>query len=157
MAEPALQIETDDDWSMSDRRQRAVMQQSEAMSDPVDDRPFPTGRGKLTKAEIEALLRPDLPDVLPEEPAARPAAERELPSFSAPTPAIRETRDDEDSRAIAAAISLGLRQDCRLPAAARVASLTTGEFQEIFEGARRGGACLFFSGPRGGIVAIPHG
>ena len=57
MAEPALRIETDDDWSMSDRRERDVVQRSEAMSDPTHDPAFPTSRGKLTKAEIEALLR----------------------------------------------------------------------------------------------------
>lgn len=152
MAEPARKIETDDDWSMSDRRERAVMQAGEAMSDPVNEPSFPTSRGKLTKAEIEALLRPDLPDDFGKEPIERDTSERTYASFDAET-SQQNTRDVSDGRSIAAALSLGLRQDCELPAATRVVSITAGEFGDVFAGVGQGCACLFFRGPAGSIVA----
>ena len=152
MVEPALKIDTDDDWSMSDRRARDLLQSSEAMSDPALEPSFPTSRGKLTKAEIEALLRPDLPDDLGEEPAAPDTRVRPYTDFNLPT-RPEATRDQSDGQAIAAAISLGLRQDCQLPAAARVLSITTGEFADVFAGARQGSACLFFRAQSGSIDA----
>ncbi len=151
MAEPALKIETDADWSVSDRRERDLLQNSEAMSDPVGDPGFPTSRGKLTKAEIEALLRPDLPDDFgKEEPVqteVRGYTDFSLPERPQPKPG------KEDGQTIAAALSLGLRQDCELPAAARVVSMTSGDFGEVFVRAGQGSACLFFRGPSGAISA----
>ena len=104
MAEPALKVETDDDWSMSDRRERSVMRQSESMSDIPEERPFPSTRGKLTKAEIEALLRPDLPENLDE--LSEPPTDRAYSDFDSQA-YQSSSRDEEDARVIAAAISLG--------------------------------------------------
>lgn len=156
MAEPALKIETDDDWSMSNRRERAVMRQSEQIHEQMDpvpeERPFPSSRGKLTKAEIEALLRPDLPEELDDEPAAAAPETRSFSMFDEQA-TLAQSRDDEDARAIAASLSLGLRQDCQLPAAARVVGLSTGEFSDVFAGSRQGGVCLFFQNELGQIAA----
>jgi len=152
MAEPALKVETDDDWSMSDRREREVMREAEAMSDSPEDRPILSSRGKLTKAEIEALLRPDLSDHDFEESAPiAETAEREFTIFEE-TPGGPSSRDRDDARAVAAAISLGLRQDCRLPAAAHVAGISSGDFSNVFTGSTQGSACLFFKNQRGQIV-----
>ena len=153
MAEPALNIETDDEWAVSDRRDRDLMFQSQEMSNPVVEPVFPSSRGKLTKAEIEALLRPDLPEDFGKEPAPEATSERTYETFEADPPES-ENRDEEDGKAIAAALSLGLRQDCELPAAVRVAQIYTGNFGEAFEGAWQGSACLFFRGPDGTISVV---
>ena len=49
------------DWALDKRPTPLV---TDDMLDIDVDRPIPTARGVLTKAEIEALLRPDLPDDL---------------------------------------------------------------------------------------------
>lgn len=151
MAEPALKIETDEDWSVSDRREQDLLQRKEAMSDPIDEPAFPTSRGKLTKAEIEALLRPDLPEDFGKEPITAEPSDQTYESFD--DAMARVSRDQSDGQAIAAALSLGLRQDCELPAVARVISISAGEFGDVFVRAGQGSACLFFRGPRGVISA----
>lgn len=154
MAEPAFNIETDDDWSVSDRRDRDLLARSEAMSDPIDEPAFPTSRGKLTKAEIEALLRPDLPEDFGKEPIEpQTTTDRTYADFDTPAPAA-SSRDTEDGKAIAAALSLGLRQDCELPAAARVMGIQTGDFSDVFTDAHQGSACLFFRAPSGSITTV---
>ncbi|RIJ27067.1 FliM/FliN family flagellar motor switch protein [Henriciella mobilis] len=53
-----------DEWAMPERREREVMRDMPGKRrPPVDDYKFPTPRGVLSKAEIEALLRPDLPTI----------------------------------------------------------------------------------------------
>ena len=59
---------TEEDWSMSERRERAVMRDVPNVSPaPIlpaaDDFKLPTSRGILSKEEIQALLRPDLPKI----------------------------------------------------------------------------------------------
>jgi hypothetical protein len=58
----------DDDWSMSERREKAVMKDMPNIGHPpafpeADDFKVPTARGILSKEEIQALLRPDLPTI----------------------------------------------------------------------------------------------
>lgn len=151
MAKPALNIETDEDWSMSDRRERAVMQGGEPMSDAPLERSYFSSRGKLSKAEIEALLRPDLPENL-DEPQLDSSEPREYLTFSdIESPLASGT--DQGARAIAASISLGLRQDCRLPAAAHASGCTQGDFSDVFSGSTQGSACLLFKNKQNKIVS----
>lgn len=151
MAEPALKVETDDDWSIPDRRVRALMREPDSMSDMPDERASFSSRAKLSKAEIEALLRPDLPENLDEEPAEQ-STEREYIDFDTPPAGQPNDADMTDARAIAAAISLGFRQDCRLPAAARVTGIQSADFSEVFAGSTQGSACLFFKNDSRQIV-----
>lgn len=58
----------DEDWSMSERRKKAVMRDVPDIGPPpalpaADDFKIPTARGLLSKEEIQALLRPDLPSI----------------------------------------------------------------------------------------------
>ena len=152
MAEPARKIETDDDWSMSDRRERDLRQHSDAMSDPAIEPAFPSSRGKLTKAEIEALLRPDIPEDFGRDIPEPETREQTYHDFGAVQPDTLQP-DQSDARAIAAALSLSFRQDCKLPAAANVLSVSTGEFGDVFSRAGQGCACLFFREPNGSISA----
>jgi flagellar motor switch/type III secretory pathway protein FliN len=64
---------TTDEWTLSGLRGRTRDVPEAAAPTPPEpepeidpDRPFPTKRGILSKAEIEALLRPDLSDMEPE-------------------------------------------------------------------------------------------
>lgn len=155
MAEPARKIETDDDWSMSGRRERAVMKEKPIEPEISPDRPFPTGRGVLTKAEIDALLRPDFSDdPVVEEPAAPepPTQDRSFFDFNMST-APAAYNPDEEARTIAAAVSFGLRERCVLPAVARVSKISNGPFSDVFSGSRQGSASLFFQNPEGKIAA----
>lgn len=116
-----------------------------------------TARGKLTPAEIEALLRPDLSDMGPEPvPAPRtpPPAERPLGDFSAP--AAAPAPDTGIARRLAARLSMALRESCGLAVAVQ-----PGEVQQLpFEtavrlaGDERGQAIACFSLPEGDIGAM---
>ena len=71
----------------------------------------PTGRGVLSAEEIEALLRPDIPDDAFEEPKeVVPHGMAELES----QPALDALEDD--AAALAARMTLSLRRACLVPA-----------------------------------------
>jgi hypothetical protein len=99
--------DTSGDWAMSERRERAVMRElPDVYGKPrrIDDVAFkvPTTRGILSKAEIEALLRPNLPKINEAESAPEQVAPVEFGNdFQSPV-----AEPDEDTRRIAARLSL---------------------------------------------------
>ncbi len=115
---------TSDDWDMSPRREAMVMVDLPTTFEPLKrDRPVAAStRGLLSQAEIDALLRPNLDDVPP--PAAKAEA-RTMPDFAA-----MPARDDggEAARRIAAKLSLALRKDCGIAAAATVTGTSSAPF-----------------------------
>ena len=80
---PALADSADDGWHMPPRREGQVMAE---MPRPIErtepDRMLLTASGKLSAAEIEALLRPDLSDMPPGPPVT--ASARPVEDFGAP-------------------------------------------------------------------------
>lgn len=73
----------------------------------------PTGRGILSAAEIEALLRPDIPKDAFEEPKS--VAPRDVPAFDEVS-GRTELALTDIAAALAARLTLSLRQACQLPA-----------------------------------------
>ncbi|HRJ02265.1 MAG TPA: FliM/FliN family flagellar motor switch protein, partial [Hyphomonas sp.] len=155
-AAPLPMGSADDEWDMSPRREGQVMSDLPPPAEPADPERFlMTARGKLTPAEIEALLRPDLSDMGP-EPAPRSAlpADRALGDFSAP--AATPAPDTGIARRLAARLSMALRESCGLPVA-----LQPGDVQQLpFEtavrlaGDERGQAIVCFAQPEGDIGAM---
>lgn len=105
-----------DEWAMPERRARDVMRDvPPPKRAPVDDDfRFPTPRGVLSKAEIEALLRPDLPTIndtdAPDDEPSTPVEKK----FE-PVDAVAQ----EEGRRIAARLSLLFAQSTGLKAAFR--------------------------------------
>ncbi|MEH6486912.1 FliM/FliN family flagellar motor switch protein [Hyphomonas oceanitis] len=149
----------DDGWDMSPRRESAVvleMPTSFETFDAVKEKPIL--REKLSSAEIEALLRPDLSDMAP-EPAPLPPAkvvDRAIPDLD--TPAVLTPRTDvpEDALRVAARLSLALRQGCGLRAAATVKAVSDGTFASALATStvETGQAIACFAAPNGEIVAM---
>lgn len=109
-----------DEWAMSDRRKRAVMR--DIAEPPRRKRSeegfrFPTARGVLSKAEIEALLRPNLSQINDDEPVD----EVQPVSFDAHT-SSPPAGPDEQSRRIAARLSLAFGHIAGLKTAIRASS-----------------------------------
>lgn len=109
-----------DEWAMSERRERTVMRDiPDAYRKPVPPKDegfrFPTARGILSKAEIEALLRPNLPKINDDVP--EPADVREVDLNKDFPEAVAEV--DEATRRIAARLSLALGQISGLKMAVR--------------------------------------
>lgn len=120
----------------------------------------PVLRGKLSPAEIEALLRPDLSDMDP-EPAPEPVsvAPRDIPDLDKPAaPAATAVRPDlpEDALRLAARLSLAFRQGCGLRAAATVTGASGGTFTSALESqsGETGRAIACFAAPNGEIIAM---
>lgn len=154
----------DDGWDMSPRREGQVMNDLPAPAEPADPERFlMTARGKLSPAEIEALLRPDLSDMGPEPeppPPKAPPAERALGDFAAPpAPAAA---DDGTARRLAARLSMALRDHCGLPVAIQPGETQTLSFIEAARqcGDERGQAMACFAAPSadiGAILLLPPG
>ena len=116
-----------------------------------------TARGKLTPAEIEALLRPDLSDMGPEPvpvPRSAPPAERPLGDFSAPPAA--PAPDTGIARRLAARLSMALREICGLAVAVQPGDVQQVPFETAVRlaGDERGQAIACFSLPDGDIGAM---
>ncbi len=114
------------------------------MADPAKDmgapaRPIPSRRGILSAAEIEALLRPDLSDL---EEAAPP------PALTAPlAPASFEAEGEPaDGARWAARITLALRGEAGLEAAARGGHARRRPFAEAADTLPDGAAVFFGRG-----------
>ena len=89
-----------------------------------DDRPFPTKAGVLTKAEIEALLRPNLPPDLGKPEAPRAISPRPTPEFSdAPTAAAPDEALRRNASGLAARLTLSLSKSTGMKAAIHLAEL----------------------------------
>lgn len=141
-----------DDWDMSPRREAMVMVDLPTTFEPFErERPIPSGRGLLSQAEIEALLRPNLDDLPP--PPVAGAEARVLPDF-----AVAPARDvDADAaRRIAARLSLCLRKDCGIAAAITVTGASRSSFDQAFSPgpADRGRAIICFEDAGGEIGAM---
>lgn len=127
-------------------------------AEPADPERFlMTARGKLTPAEIEALLRPDLSDMGP-EPAPAPRvtlpADRSLGDF-----ALEQTQPAPDTglaRRLAARLSMALRESCGLPIAVQPGDVRQLPFEHAVRlaGDERGQAIVCFSLPEGDIGAM---
>lgn len=118
---------------------------------PADPERFlMTARGKLTPAEIEALLRPDLSDLGP-EPAG---ADRPLGDFS--TPPQARAADAGLARRLAARLSMALRESCGIPVAVQAGEAETAPFETVVRqcGDERGQAIICFALPDGDIGAM---
>lgn len=111
------------------------------------ERPFPTARGVLSAAEIEALLRPDLPDPEP-EPESTPHA---VPDFDNADDASRETAERLLSR-----LSLYLRRESEIPLALSLSGLSSQAFRDGLAAADAQGACLVFGDREGNVEAVLH-
>ncbi len=154
-AAPALPDSADDGWDMPPRREGQVMAEMPKGFVPADpDRPLQTGRGLLSPAEIEALLRPDLSD-LPPDPVPETTEARGFGDFTA-APADTGAQDRDNARRLAARLSMAMRDACGLP----VAALASGTRRAPFEAAlrqgeeERGQAIACFASPGGDIGAM---
>jgi len=154
MSDAARDTETDDDWSMSGRREDAVMADLKTPHEPADpDMQIMTSRGRLSAEEIAMLLRPDLSDMVEGEAVSEPisAPARPIPNFEddifAPVDPVEEVGNE-----LAAALTLAIRNDCHLPAAIRYAGSQPGRLADAFVDRATGWASLFLAGPSGGVV-----
>ncbi|MEQ9316699.1 MAG: FliM/FliN family flagellar motor C-terminal domain-containing protein [Henriciella sp.] len=144
-----------DEWAMSERRERTVMRDiPDAYRKPVPPKDegfrFPTARGILSKAEIEALLRPNLPKINDDVPEPDDVREVELSKDFPERPA----EIDESTRRIAARLSLALGQmsGLKMPVRAK-RSAKVGDIPARL--ARLGGskAALACFAPEGGDIS----
>lgn len=146
----------DDGWDMSPRREGQVMNDMPPPAEPADPERFlMTARGKLTPAEIEALLRPDLSDMGPEPaPRAAVAADRPLGDFAV---AARSAAPDTGiARRLVARLSMALRESCGMPVAVQAGDVQQEPFESAVRlcGDERGQAIVCFSLPEGDIGAM---
>lgn len=158
-----LPADNGDGWDMSARREHAVMSahagvsedDAEALLEESNIR-LPTSRGVLSKAEIAALLRPDLDDMPDAPPVPESVDQKAVPEFGAPAADAGEATDTDmqEARRLAARLSLALRRDCGLKSAAAVNAVRREEFALALEGAGRGVAVACFAGPSGEIAAM---
>lgn len=113
----------------------------------VGGKPLPSSRGVLSSAEIDALLRPDLSDMV--EPAAPKEVEQKvLPALAAPD------RDMELARQLTAGLSLSLRRDCHVDAVVKPLGVRIAPFAVAAETAGPGGAAICFAAASGTISAM---
>lgn len=107
------------EWAMSERRERAVMRDVDLppKKAPPEDFKLPTPRGVLSKAEIEALLRPQLPTINDDE---APVSEADEP-VERPLEDLPQVQPEE-ARRMAARLSLTLAQMSGLKTAVQARS-----------------------------------
>jgi flagellar motor switch/type III secretory pathway protein FliN len=123
--------------------------------EPVTQKPVL--RGKLSSAEIEALLRPDLSDMdTAPVPEPKSIAPRIIPDLEARPPASARTDLPEDALRLAARLSLAFRQGCGLRAAATVTAASSGTFASGLgeHAGETGRAIACFAAPSGEIIAM---
>ncbi len=112
------------------------------------DRPLPTARGVLSAAEIEALLRPNLPEV------DHTAPENVRPHVLADLDPSEQGEAREKAEILVARLSLALRRAGEFPAAMRLQGLTRGGFREALLPEAAGGAYALFADSGGHICAV---
>jgi hypothetical protein len=111
------------------------------------DRPFPTARGKLSAAEIEALLRPDLPEVTRPPAETRP---KNLSDLDAPGPAIPM----EDAERLCARLSLMARQTTGLGVGFSLLEMVSQPFRSAFPAPEPGAAFACYGRKDGDVDAV---
>ena len=151
-------IKQQDEWAMSERRERAVMRDMPGRDSTADadDTPFrfPTPRGILSKAEIEALLRPELPTINEDEAPVHPeaASEAGFTDFSC------DDRDlSGDAKRVGARLCLMLGQVAGLKAGITVRRARAfSQLSEAGLGAHEetGGAFLCFGNAAGEVSSL---
>lgn len=123
-----------EEWAMPERRENAVMKGVPPRRGAKEPKEFrlPTARGVLSKAEIEALLRPNLPKINETE-----GAQGEAPGEQ---PVVFEEvagTDPDEGRQLAARLTLlfaqstGLRTAFRYTSARRLKGLTESSVDEV--------------------------
>ncbi|WP_430402182.1 FliM/FliN family flagellar motor switch protein [Hyphomonas sp.] len=152
-----LPATADDGWDMSPRRETAVMLDMPTSFETFEQSARkPVLRGKLSSAEIEALLRPDLSDMAPEPapPPAKTITPRPIPDLDEPHTARADL--PEDALRLAARLSLAFRQGCGLRAAATVTDASAGTFASALaqHSGEMGRAIACFAAPGGEIIAM---
>ena len=143
---------------MSPRRESAVMLDMPTSFESFEQSANkPVLRERLSSAEIEALLRPDLSDMEP-EPAPPPPTTitpRPIPDLDT---SLTTARADlpEDALRLAARLSLAFRQGCGLRAAATVTEASSGTFASALapHSGETGRAIACFAAPNGEIIAM---
>ena len=113
-----------------------------------DNFTVPTGRGVLTAAEIEALLRPDIPEDAfepPEEVAPRPLQSLE----SANTPDGLEL----DAATLASRLTLCLRRACGIDAVVSVNAARNGPLSHLVSGHEGEPVLVLFQDESGAQIA----
>ncbi|MEM1150285.1 MAG: FliM/FliN family flagellar motor switch protein [Pseudomonadota bacterium] len=110
-------------------------------------RPFPTARGMLSAAEIEALLRPDLPD---EPEAPKTTAPRTLAELDAPQLAI----DQDDAERLCARLGLAIHRATGLGAGLKLVNLSAQSFRSAFPAPESGAAFACYGSENGDVDAV---
>lgn len=113
------------------------------------ERPFPTARGILSAAEIEALLRPDLPDAPtpPKKTEARP-----IPDLTAPGTGPSLSQDD--SERLCARLGLAVHRETGLGIGLNLVDLSSVRFRAAFPAPESGAAFACFGNPDGEVEAV---
>lgn len=112
------------------------------------DRPLPSSRGVLSAAEIEALLRPDLPDP---EPAPKSTTPKPVPELDTEVEAAISL---EDATRLSARLGLSVRRETGLAMALDVLETRRGTFRQAFPAPETGAAYACFGSPDGEIQAV---
>lgn len=111
------------------------------------ERPFPTARGVLSAAEIEALLRPDLPE--PPKPVAA-TTPRNIPDLNSKPPAL----SDDDADRLCARLALSVKRSTGLSLAMQRLETRQGAFRAALPAPETGAAHACFGTPDGQVTAI---
>lgn len=112
------------------------------------DRPLPTSRGVLSAAEIEALLRPDLPE--PERPPTT-TTDRPIPDLSA---AEDDALSQQDAARLCARLGLSVHRETGLALALDLLEMRRCGFRQAFPAPETGAAYACFGSGDGEVQAI---
>ncbi|MCI4644380.1 MAG: FliM/FliN family flagellar motor switch protein [Hyphomonadaceae bacterium] len=113
------------------------------------ERPFPTARGVLSAAEIEALLRPDLPDV---PPAPKQTEARSVPDLDARQ--AGPSLSQPDSERLCARLGLAVHRETGLGIGLNLVDLSSLRFRSAFPAPEAGAAFACFGRSDGEVEAV---
>lgn len=142
MRDNSSQLSRSDDWAMDVGPDLAA---PAIQANQAEERPFPSTRGVLTKAEIEALLRPNLPDDIglptaPEKIEPRPEVQFDDRRTS---PATTEMRSAAGNLAARLSLALGRSTGVKAAVAMRdVVPLPTEDLAGLMNGKAGAVACF---------------
>ncbi len=117
--------------------------------DPDIANTLPSARNVLSREEIEALLRPDLPEP---EPQPAQTAPHDVPDLDGPKRRLAEQR--EQAERLVARMALALRREAGLPAALTVAEVSEAAFREAVPARDSGAAFACFGDANGDVTAV---
>ncbi|MEL6569636.1 MAG: FliM/FliN family flagellar motor switch protein [Pseudomonadota bacterium] len=110
-------------------------------------RPFPTARGVLSAAEIEALLRPDLPDA-PAQPTE--TTPRSIANLDAPQTAL----DADDAQRLCARLGLAMHRATGLGVGLKPVDTVSQTFRSAFPAPDMGAAFACYGPENGDVDAV---